>query len=66
MPETPPNIICIFADQMRVQAMHFMGDPNVQTPNLDALAKQSVVFDPAVCCLPLCTPYGDGRVRLAW
>ena len=57
MPNAKPNIVCVFADQMRAQATGFAGDPNVVTPNLDALARDSVVFETAACCLPLCTPY---------
>ncbi|MFC1462297.1 hypothetical protein ACFLQU_01710 [Verrucomicrobiota bacterium] len=32
------NILWIIADQHRGQAMSCAGDPNIQTPNLDALA----------------------------
>ncbi|NLF31433.1 MAG: hypothetical protein GX591_11185 [Planctomycetes bacterium] len=35
---TRPNIVFVFADQMRAQATGFAGDPNVRTPHLDALA----------------------------
>ena len=37
-----PNIVVVLADQWRAQAFGFAGDPNVQTPNFDRLAGESV------------------------
>ena len=37
-----PNILVVIADQWRAQAFGFAGDPNVKTPNFDALAHESV------------------------
>jgi arylsulfatase A-like enzyme len=34
-----------------------MGNEQVRTPNLDRFARQGVVFDNAVSCCPVCTPY---------
>ena len=56
LPQDRPNIVCVFADQLRAQALGYAGDPNVHTPNLDALARDNVTFDTAVCCIPICTP----------
>jgi arylsulfatase A-like enzyme len=53
----PKNIIWIFGDQHRAQALGFNGDPNVHTPNIDRLAAEGVVFDQAVGGCPLCCPY---------
>ncbi len=52
-----PNIVFIFADQMRAQAMSCAGDPNVKTPALDRLAGESLNFTNAVSNCPVCTPY---------
>ncbi|VAW22561.1 Choline-sulfatase [hydrothermal vent metagenome] len=52
-----PNIVYIFADQMRAQATGFSGNINVHTPKLDGLASKSVVFTTAVSTCPVCTPY---------
>lgn len=52
-----PNVIYIFADQWRASATGYAGDPNVKTPNLDRLAKESVNFETAVSVCPVCTPY---------
>ncbi len=52
-----PNLVFIFADQWRAQATGYAGDPNVKTPYLDALAKESVNFATAVSGCPVCSPY---------
>jgi len=52
-----PNIVFVFADQMRAEATGYAGNPDVRTPNLDALAREGVVFTNAVASCPVCTPY---------
>jgi arylsulfatase A-like enzyme len=52
-----PNLLWIFGDQHRAQALGCMGDANVTTPNVDALAADGVTFDRAVAGCPLCCPY---------
>ena len=52
-----PNVIWIFGDQMRAQAMGHAGDENVSTPALDALAAEGVSFGNAVSGCPWCTPF---------
>ncbi len=52
-----PNLVVVFADQMRAQATGFMGNDQVRTPNLDKTAEQGTVFTHAVSCCPVCTPY---------
>ena len=37
-----PNIILILADDMRASGMNFLGKEQVQTPNLDKLAGESI------------------------
>jgi arylsulfatase A-like enzyme len=51
-----PNLIFIFADQLRYQATSFGGDPNINTPNLDRLAAQSLNFSNAISGCPVCCP----------
>lgn len=51
-----PNVLLVFADQMRGMAMGCMGDPNVKTPNLDRLAAEGILFTNAVANCPVCTP----------
>lgn len=52
-----PNVVFVFADQMRAQATGYAGDPNVRTPKLDAFARESVNCSTAVSCCPVCSPY---------
>jgi len=37
---TRPNVIWVFGDQHRGQALSCAGDPNVNTPNLDRMARE--------------------------
>lgn len=55
--EARPNILFVFADQMRAQALGCMGNRQVRTPNLDRLASEGVLFTHAVSSCPVCTPY---------
>ena len=52
-----PNIVFIFADQMRAQATGYAGNSYVRTPSLDRLAAEGIEFTNAVPCCPVCTPY---------
>jgi arylsulfatase A-like enzyme/Flp pilus assembly protein TadD len=52
----PPNIILITLDTTRADRMGFLGSKRGLTPNLDAMAKQSVVFTRAYAQVPLTTP----------
>lgn len=52
-----PNVVIAFADQWRAQATGYLGDPNVKTPHLEALARQSLSFTNAVSGCPVCSPY---------
>jgi arylsulfatase A-like enzyme len=52
-----PNLIYIFADQWRRQAMGFSKEDPVITPNMDKFAEGSMVFNNAISCFPLCSPH---------
>ncbi len=52
-----PNILWIIADQHRGQAMSCAGDPNIETPSMDALAAQGTRFTRAYSTCPLCSPF---------
>jgi len=56
-PAGKPNIVFLLADQWRAKATGYEGDPNVKTPNLDRLARQSLNFRNVVSVCPVCTPY---------
>ncbi len=51
-----PNIVLILSDDHRWNQMGFMGHPWIQTPNLDRLAGEGVVFKNAFCTTSLCSP----------
>ncbi|HLB74081.1 MAG TPA: sulfatase [Sedimentisphaerales bacterium] len=52
-----PNLVFVFADQWRAQAVGYAGNKDVKTPNLDRLAAESINFTNAVSCCPVCSPY---------
>ena len=52
----PKHILLLFTDQQRYDTVGANGNPIAQTPNLDALAKESVVFDRAITPSPVCVP----------
>ena len=51
-----PNVLFIIADEWRPQSTGYNGDPNVRTPVLDRLARESVSFDNATSGCPVCCP----------
>ncbi len=51
-----PNVVIVFADQLRAQALGSAGNPVVHTPRLDELANEGVRFTRSVCTQPVCTP----------
>jgi arylsulfatase A-like enzyme len=51
------NVIWIFGDQHRAQALSCNGDPNVSTPEIDRLSVEGQNFPNAVCGMPLCCPF---------
>ena len=51
-----PNIVFIFTDQQRLSTLRTYGETPCRTPNLDAIAERSVVFDNAYTSCPLCSP----------
>jgi arylsulfatase A-like enzyme len=52
-----PNLVFVFPDQMRGQALGFLNEDPVITPNLDAFAKESLVLPQAVSNYPVCSPF---------
>ena len=50
-----PNILLVFADQLRAHELSCMGGP-VPTPNLDRLASEGILFSNAIANCPVCTP----------
>lgn len=48
-----PNVLFIAVDDLRPE-MGCYGKAHMRTPNLDALAKRSVIFERAYCNIPVC------------
>lgn len=52
-----PNVLLIYADQMRYDCMSPAGNPVIKTPNLQRLADEGLTFDNAFTSYPLCCPF---------
>lgn len=52
-----PNVLLIYADQMRYDAMSCAGNPVIRTPQIDRLASEGVQFTEAYTSYPLCCPF---------
>jgi arylsulfatase A-like enzyme len=52
----PPNVLFIMPDEWRGQALGCMGNPDVQTPNLDQLAGEGILFRRTFANTPVCCP----------
>ena len=51
-----PNILFLISDDQRPDTIHALGNPIIQTPNLDQLVRQGTTFTRATCANPLCVP----------
>lgn len=51
-----PNLLYIHSDQHCANVLGCYGDPVVQTPHLDWLSAQGVLFESAYCPSPICVP----------
>lgn len=69
-----PNVLFLFADDMRPDSIAALGDPVVKTPNLDSLVNRGFAFtnaynlggnSPAVC-MPSRNMMMSGRAYMRW
>ena len=51
-----PNILWYCADQMRYDTVCALGNPHINTPNLDKLVTRGTAFEQAYVQSPVCTP----------
>ena len=51
-----PNFLVLVSDDQRPDTIGVLGNPSIQTPNLDRLASSGMTFTRAVCPFPLCVP----------
>ncbi len=56
MPRHSPNVLWIFCDQLRYHSLSCSGDPNIDTPNIDRLAREGAAFANAYTCCSVCSP----------
>jgi len=52
-----PNIIFIVADQLRSHALGCYGNDQINTPNIDRLAREGAKFTNAISTAPVCSPF---------
>jgi arylsulfatase A-like enzyme len=52
----PKNLLLIWTDEQRWDAIGACGSPRLHTPHLDRLAAEGVVFEQAYCTQPVCSP----------
>lgn len=55
--EARPNVVFVFADQLRGCSVGYAGQEPVQTPNIDRFASRGAIFNHAVSMIPVCGPY---------
>lgn len=56
-PAKHPNLVYVFADQLRTCSCGYAGDELAHTPNIDKLAQRGVNFENAISSTPVCAPY---------
>jgi arylsulfatase A len=54
--EAPPNVILVLIDDLGWRDVGFMGNTFVETPNIDRLAREGIVFEQAYASAPNCAP----------
>ncbi len=54
--QNPPNIVFILSDDHRHDFTGYMGHPFIETPNIDELASEGIIFDRAYVSTSLCSP----------
>ena len=55
-PSEHPNIVLIMADDLGWKDLHCYGNEKLDTPNIDRLAEQGLLFTDAYSAAPVCTP----------
>jgi hypothetical protein len=57
-----PNILFIMTDQQHARMMSCAGNEYLNTPAMDSLARDGIIFEKAYCSNPVCTP---SRISMA-
>jgi arylsulfatase A-like enzyme len=69
-----PNVIFLFADDMRADSIGALGNPTIKTPHLDSLVQRGFAFNNAYClggnrgavCLPSRNMLLSGKAYFRW
>ena len=61
-----PNLILFLPDQQRADTLACYGGVKVHAPNLNKLASESVIFEPAYVTHPVCTPSRSSLMTGTW
>ncbi len=54
--DSTPNVVLIMADDLGWKDLNCYGNKQLDTPNIDRLAKQGMLFTDAYSAAPVCTP----------
>jgi hypothetical protein len=55
-----PNLLFLYTDEQAARTMAAYGNDLIDTPNLDRLANESLVFERTYVTQPVCTPSRSG------
>ena len=62
----PPNLLFIIVDEQRYDTLAAAGNDRIQMPHLNRLAAESLVFQRAYCCQPVCGPARSSILTGTW
>ena len=51
-----PNVVVLFPDQLRALSLPIFGETQIETPAIDRLAREGMVFENAISNCAVCTP----------
>lgn len=57
-----PNVLLVFTDHQNVNMMSASGNPYVNTPAMDRIAHQGIMFKQAYCTSSVCGPAGSNII----
>src|SRR5438067_255779 len=64
--QTRPNIVFVLVDDMGYADLGCMGAKDIQTPNIDRLAKEGLKFTDFYANAPVCTPTRTAFITGRW
>lgn len=51
-----PNVLFLMTDEQHYRSLSLTGNPYIETPNMDRIAREGALFDNATCVTPYCSP----------